>query len=223
VTLRAAVDPSPRGRRLLTRSVQALLVAFVGVGVVRGSTGVVVNALAALGVTFLPALLEREYGLPMDAGLTLWISATVFLHALGVLGVPGVTGNLYAADSPIPFYDGLTHALSASVVAAVGYTVARAVDEHTDAVELPPRFTFVFVLLFVIAFGVFWEVMEFAVGTLAAGVGGDVLTQYGLADTIRDLVFDIVGGVVVATWGTAHLTDVAGAVSRRVGARREEG
>lgn len=223
MTLRTAVDLSPRGRRLLTRSMQALLVAFVGVGVVRGSTGVVVNALVALGVTFLPALLEHEYGLPMDAGLTLWISATVFLHALGVFGVPGVTGNLYAADSPIPFYDGLTHALSASVVAAVGYTVARAVDEHTDAVELPPRFTFVFVLLFVIAFGVLWEVVEFAVGTLAAGVGGDVLTQYGLADTIRDLVFDIVGGVVVATWGTAHLTDVADAVSRRVGVRRDEG
>ena len=201
---------------------QALLLMFVGVGIERGSTGVVVNGLVALGVTFLPAVMEREYDLPMDAGLTLWITTAVFLHAFGVAGVPGLVENFYAESSPIPFYDHVTHALSSSVVAAVGYTVARAIDEHSDAVELPPRFMFVFILLFVVAFGVFWEVIEFAIGGAAETLGsGRVLTQYGLEDTIYDLVFDLVGAVVVATWGTAHLTDVVGALTDRLDGRRK--
>jgi hypothetical protein len=201
---------------------QALLLMFLGIGIERGSTGVVVNGGVALVVTFLPAALERRYDVPLDAGLTLWITSAVFLHALGVVGIPQVTGNLYADGSPLPFYDHVTHALSASVVAAVGYTVTRAIDEHSEAVYLPPRFMFAFILLFVAAFGVFWEVIEFAIGGAAAALGsGSVLTQYGLEDTIYDLIFDLIGAVIVAVWGTAHLTDVVGAVTERLDHRRD--
>jgi hypothetical protein len=115
----------------------------------------------------------------------------------------------------------MTHALSASVVAGVGYTVVRALDIHTVEIRLPPQFTFVFVILFVLAFGVVWEVIEFGVTELSLLTGGSpVLTQYGLADTMLDLCFNTLGGVIVATWGTAHLTDVVGAVVARLDARR---
>ena len=30
-----------------------------------------------------------------------------------------------------------------------------------------------------------------------------------------DLVFDAIGGVIVALWGTAYLTDVVGLINRR--------
>jgi hypothetical protein len=40
--------------------------------------------------------------------------------------------------------------------------------------------------------------------------------QYGLDDTMLDLLFDTLGGVVVAVWGTAHLTDVVGALADRL-------
>jgi hypothetical protein len=106
------------------------------------------------------------------------------------------------------------------VVAAAGYTTVRAIDEHSEEVYLPWQFTFVFVLLFVVAFGVLWEVIEFAVGGVGALLGGgSILTQYGLDDTLLDLVFDIVGGVVVALWGTAYLGDVVGALTRRLDRR----
>jgi uncharacterized membrane protein YjdF len=134
-----------------------------------------------------------------------------------VLGLPGSELNFYAT---LWWYDHVTHALSASVVAGVGYATARAVDEHSEAVFLPPRFMFVFILLFVLAFGVFWEVIEFGLGEAARAVGNRaLLTQYGLEDTMLDLVFDTVGAVIVAVWGTAHLTDVAGYIGRRLGAR----
>jgi uncharacterized membrane protein YjdF len=118
----------------------------------------------------------------------------------------------------------MTHALSASVVAAAGYAVARAVDVHDDRVRLPRQFMFVFILLVTLAFGVFWEVLEFTIGEVAALVGseGAILVQYGLGDTMLDLVFDTVGAIIVAVWGTAHLSDVVGALAERLEARERD-
>jgi hypothetical protein len=215
VRLRDRLGIDARRQRQVVRAMQLSLVGFVFIGFDRGNPGIVVNAGVALAVTYLPAAFERDYDLPMDAGLTLWITSAVFLHALGTVGVPG-TGldNFYQT---LGWWDHLTHTLSSSVVAAAGYATVRAVDEHTDAVRLPPRFTFVFVLLFTLAFGVVWEVLEFVLAEAATLVGGaSVLTQYGLSDTMLDLVFDAVGGLVVAVWGTAYLTDVAGALSARL-------
>lgn len=217
--LRDRIGITKRHQERLSRVMQLSLVGFLFVGLYQGNLGIVVNAGVALAATYLPAVLERDYGIPMDAGLTLWITAAVFLHALGTVGLPGSETSFYRG---LPWWDHLTHALSASVVAGVGYAVARGIDEHTEAVKLPQRFMAVFILLFVLAFGVFWEVIEFAIGGLAAILGGQaVLTQYGLDDTMLDLVFNTIGGVVVAVWGHAHLTDVAGAVSRRLGGSGE--
>ena len=211
--IREYLHVSPRRQQQLSRAMQVILVGLIFIGLDRGNPGIVVNASVGLGVTYLPAILERDYQIPMDAGLTLWISSAAFLHALGTVGLPGSETNFYAG---IWWWDHLTHALSSSVVAAAGYATVRALDEHTDAIYLPPRFMFVFILLFVLAFGVFWEVIEFAVSGVAALTGtGSVLTQYGPDDTLLDLVFDAIGGLIVAIWGTAHLSDVVGAIQTR--------
>ncbi|SFR60917.1 hypothetical protein SAMN04488124_2732 [Halogeometricum limi] len=191
---------------------QVLLGVMVVVGLVTRNGGVFVNASVGFAVTFLPATLERDHGIPMDAGLTLWITSAVFLHALGTIALP-VVGTPYTS---VWWWDHLTHALSASIVAATGYSTARAFDLHSDSVHLPPRFMFVFILTFTLAFGVFWEVIEFLISLTAARLGvGSVLTQYGLGDTMLDLLFDTAGAVVVATWGSPQLTDVVSALTTR--------
>lgn len=190
------------------------LVGILVVGLVQGNTGIVVNAGVGLLVTQLPPLLERDYGIPMDAGLTLWITTAVFLHALGTVVLPGGAGTFYRNTW---WWDHMTHALSASVVAAAGYAGARAVDVHSAEVRLTPAFMFAFILLLTVAFGVFWEVVEFVVGEVAVLLGAEsVLTQYGLGDTMLDLVFNTLGAVVVATWGAAYLADVVDALADRL-------
>jgi hypothetical protein len=199
---------------------QVILVGLVFIGLDRGDVGIIVNGLVALAVTYLPAVLERDYHIPMDAALTLWITTAVFLHALGTVGLPGSEFSFYQS---VWWWDHLTHTLSSSVVAAAGYATVRAIDEHAEEVYLPWQFTFVFILLFVVAFGVLWEVLEFAIGGIGALVGGDaILTQYGLGDTLLDLVFNTIGGFVVAVWGAAYLGDVIGALTRRLGGRTPE-
>jgi hypothetical protein len=211
--LRDRLAMGERWQLRLTRGMQIGLVVLFGLGLVRGNTGILVNTAVAFGVSLLPAVLERDYDIPLNAGLTLWITTAVFLHALGTAGLPGMGVTFYDV---YPLWDDLTHTLSSSIVAAAGYTTARAFDEHSDVVRLPPTFMFAFILIVVLAFGVFWEVIEFAIGEAAARTGSRaVLTQYGLADTMMDLVFDTVGAVIVAIWGTAYLTNVVGALVER--------
>jgi hypothetical protein len=231
--VRERVGLSSRHQRLLVRAMEICLVGMFFIGLDRGNTGIVVNSLVGIAVTRVPALVERDYGIPMDAGLTLWITAAVFLHTLGTVGLPdtivsllrgvgiGVTDGSFYKETW--WWDHMTHALSASVVAAAGYSVARAIDVHDENVSLPPQFMFAFILVVTLAFGVFWEVLEFAIGEAAALLGSQsVLTQYGLGDTLLDLVFDSVGAVIVAVWGTAHLSDVVGALADRFEARETQ-
>jgi len=214
--IRAWLGVSERRQRQLSRVMEVALVGFVFIGLERGSSGIVVNAFVGLLVTQLPALLERDYDITMDPALVLWITSAVFLHALGTVGVPGTGLSFYQS---VWWWDHLTHALSSSIVAGVGYAFVRAVQEHEPDVSFPPVFTFAFLLVVVMAFGVFWEVVEFAIGRLGTVLGSAaVLTQYGLEDSMKDLLFNSLGALIVAVWGTAYLTDVASDLADRMGA-----
>nr|WP_231185060.1 hypothetical protein [Haladaptatus sp. DYF46] len=197
---------SDRQQRRLVRALQVVLVGVLAFGVYRANIGIIVNTAVALALMELPAVLERDYRLPIDAGLTLWIVVPVFLHAIGTVG-------LYHS---IGLWDQLTHTLSSSLVAAAGYTTVRALDIHADSVYLPKTFMVLFILLFTLAFGVLWELLEFGLDGLATTLGtASVLSQYSLENTMLDLVFDSVGGIIVAIWGAAHLSNVSDAVAAR--------
>lgn len=72
-------------------------------------------------------------------------------------------------------------------------------------------------LLVTMALGVFWEVVEFGARALAEASGyGPILFQYGLEDTLLDPVFDAVGAVVVALFGTPALSGMVGKLVRRL-------
>nr|WP_256421256.1 hypothetical protein [Halobellus rarus] len=169
----------------------------LGYGLATLNVSVVVNAVLALGVTYLPAVLRRDWDLRLSPELTLVVTLAVLLHTIGMLG-------LY---EHLWWYDHLTHTLSAAIVAAVGYAATRALDRYSEAVSFPPRFLSAFILLFTLALGVLWEVLEFLARIAASAVGVEaVLVQYGLGDTILDLVFDTVGAILVALFGTRRLS-----------------
>ena len=200
MSLRQRVSVDEVYLRLLVRLLQVTLLGITLLGVVRFNWGLVINAGVSLGVTFLPGILSRDYSVQLNAGVTLWITTAVFLHSVGALGPYEWFG----------WYDSVTHTLSATIVAGAGYASARALAEHDDSLRIPSEFMFVFILVFVLAFGVLWEILEFASGGLASLVGGEaVLAQYGTRDIVLDLVFNTVGALLVATLGTDRLRGVA--------------
>lgn len=214
MSVRERIRLSEYRQQQLTWVMEFVLIGLLFIGFERRSLGISINAAIGLIVLQIPPLLERDYSVSMDPRLTLWITTAVFLHSLGTVGVPGGEG-FYRS---IPGYDHLTHALSASVVAGVGYATIRALDEHWDDVHLPDRFVFVFILMFVLAFGVVWEIIEFTTSAAATAIGGSpVLTQYGLEDTMKDLIFNTIGAAIVAAWGTVYLNDFVTQILDAVG------
>lgn len=205
--LRDQLDAPDRAVRLISRVMQVALVVLLLYGLVGRDLTTIVNSAIALSITFLPAILEHDRRLPLEPGLVFWLTAAVFLHALGSAGLYGLVGP----------WDSLTHTVSASIVAAAGYAVVRAIDLHTDEIYFPSRMLFAFILVFVLAFGVIWELVEFAIDWSAQQFGlTAIVAQHGLDDTIVDLVYDTVGAIVAAIWGSFYLTDLSHRIAHRL-------
>lgn len=198
--VRDRFDVSDVGIRRFSRALQLVLLGLLGYGLVSRDLTTITNAGLALTVTFLPAALERNYRIPIEPELVVWVTAAAFFHTLGSAGLYGALGQ----------WDSLTHAMSASLVAATGYTSVRAIDLHTDEVYLPLKTMFPFILLFVLAVGVVWELAEFALGLAAQRFGVEAaLAQHGVDDTVGDLLFNLVGAIAAATLGATYLSSVS--------------
>jgi uncharacterized membrane protein YjdF len=208
-----AAEPEPTGPsgwgRLAVRGMQAVLLGIVGVALLRRDPTLVVNSVLPLGITVLPALLRHEYDYPTDPLLVLWVTVAATVHAVGALG-PYQT---------VPVYDSVAHVVSGGLVASVGYVLARAVELYTEDVSFQPAFRGVFVLLFVLAVGVAWELFEFASTAFTVVAGEPLLAQFSADDIAKDILADGVGGglVVLALWSEERFRALAGAVSDAVG------
>jgi hypothetical protein len=184
--------------RAVTRLARVGVLGVLVAGVLTRNVGVVVNAVGALAVTYLPGVLKRDLQVPLPSWAAAYVAVAVFLHGVGMI----------ALYDGVWWWDHLTHVLSATVVAGVGYVVVAAFDEHDDSIYLPQPFLGGFVVAFALAAGVVWEVGEEAMRILAITAGFEpVLIVYGIEDTIYDLAFDAVGGVVVAVLGHATLRE----------------
>ena len=195
------VELSETTETRLVRGLQLALVAIAAYGLVTINAGAAVPAIIGLGITFVPALLRREYGYAMDSGLVLWITVAVFLHSVGTLGV----------YEQYQWYDEITHTVSAALIAALGYAAFRALELHSDDVEVPEAFRGVFIVVFVLAFAIAWEVLEFAMG--------DLIPVYGIDDIVTDMIANTVGAVIVAVWGAGPVDGLVGFFRERLRAR----
>lgn len=144
----------------------------------------VVNTAGALAVTLLPAAVEFLLGptVTFTPLLTYWTGVASVLHCLGMLGL---YDRFYV-------WDHITHTVSAALGTAVLYGGFLSVGGLTrpDAAAAT--------LLILVGLGVLWEVVELLFRELGDRFGIEpVLIHYGWRDTAFDLVFDVVGAVLV--------------------------
>ncbi len=173
---------------------QSAILSVLIVAVRRRDVAAAINTFGSLVLTLLPTVLEAVVhtgsgrALVVAPSLVLWLAVAGFLHSLGMLGPYDSTW----------WWDHLTHTVSAALVAALLYAAFLVtVPSPTEYMPWPGGVgTLTVVFTFVI--GVFWELIE-----LVAREIGDwydiepVLVYYGWEDTALDLVFDVVGALVV--------------------------
>jgi hypothetical protein len=180
--------------RLMSRLMQAGMVGVALAGIVTDNLAWVPAAVVSLLVSLIPSLLRRDLNLVLPLELNFWIVLALFLHVVG--GFSGFYDN-------VPGWDHLTHAMSASLIGALGFVVIVSVDKYVESIHLPRQFLGFFIVMFTMAMGVLWEIMEFANDSIAG-----THLQYGLTDTMLDLLFDGFAAFVVGIAGAHYLVHV---------------
>ena len=193
--------------RLGVRAMQTALLGLFLYTLVRMELALAVGVGFALVVTLLPAIVRREYDYSMDPLLALWITLSVFLHVVGSLGPYAWFG----------WYDSVTHTVSSVLIGGIGYVTLRTFEEHSAEIDVPSEFRAVFIVVFVLAAGVLWELLEFGSSELARALGVTrPLKVKGVDDIVADLVFNTLGGLILATFGTDYLRGVVAFARRRL-------
>jgi len=126
----------------------------------------------------------------VDPVVALWLAAAGFLHSLGMLG-------LYERDTTW-WWDHLTHTVSAALFAALLYAGLLVGVAGAPEVALSTEAVAGLTILFTLAMGVFWELVELVAREVGERFDVEpVLVHYGRRDTALDLLFDVVGAVLV--------------------------
>lgn len=166
----------------------AILAVFV-VGVRQRDLGAVFNAIVALAATYLPGAVEYRYDVTFRPWQRTYLSTAMLTHAVGMLG----------PYDDIWWWDHMTHTHSATILGGATFAAS-----HRRGRDPRPR-----VVGVVACAGVLWELAEYGIHVTATRVGLEpVLVSYGKTDTLFDLVFDLVGALLVLVLGDSLLENV---------------
>ncbi|MEM9702096.1 MAG: hypothetical protein AAF907_06600 [Planctomycetota bacterium] len=186
----------PSGYLTLTAAIQVLLLIAIGWFALRGDWPNVALTLLVVGLTLVPALLWRRYGVLIPAEFQFASAAFVFLSLF--LGS--------AADFYYRYWwwDVVLHTSSGFLLGLIGFLFLFLLNE-TDRIPvgMKPGFICFFAVTFAVTLGVLWEIVEFAVDRIWPEVNMQS-NETGVVDTMQDLIVDTLGAVAVALMGYAH-------------------
>jgi len=158
----------------------------------------------ALGmvVMLLPGILQRKAHIAIPSSMV--IAYAVFLFCAVYLG------EVHYFYFRIPHWDTMLHTFSGFALGAIGLSIIGLLNKSKSVpISLSPAFVAIFAFCFAIAIGVVWEIYEFAVDS-AAGLNmqkyalesGELLVgRAAIADTMKDLIVDSLGALVISIVG----------------------
>jgi len=142
-------------------------------------------------LTLTPAMIKRKFEVVLPWELTLLMVTALYIYVAG--NIRGWYEIFY------PIYDKAAHFLTAVLVAILGFVSVVILDKFTE-IKMNRIMIVLFTIIFTVAIGAFWEIDEF----LCDQLFGTAL-QKGLEDTMWDLIFDFIGGCVIALLGNFYL------------------
>lgn len=163
----------------------------VPVSLGRGDFPLAVMAVLAIGVSLLPAVMQHNFRVVLPWELEFLIVLQLLLHTFW-----GVWLRFYDSRS---FWDDLLHLQGTLIVSFLGFLGAYALHMN-GRLRLSGPFLGLFIVIFGNALGAWWEIAEFIVDkTLKKN------TQYGLDNTMMDLIHNLVGSLLAAGLGWLYV------------------
>lgn len=152
-----------------------------------------VNSAYILGIfilTFVPSVVKATYRIyfPIEFDLLIlfFIYATLFL---------GEVGDFY---NKFWWWDLFMHGFSAILLGIFGFVLVFILNEEEKIhLGLKPFFIAFFACSFTISIGVLWEIFEFWMDHTF----GLNMQKTGLDDTMKDLIVDCIGALIISTIG----------------------
>lgn len=174
--------PWTSATRAVELSIKGTILAVFVEALRQRNKNAIVNAVLMFPATYLPDVAERLYDVKFRPWQRVYTEGTMLAHAVGFLG----------PYDDVWWWDHVTHTLSATLLGGVFHVVAHFRGRN------PTRD----VLASIVGGGVLWESLEYTVHWISDRLGVEpVLVYYGPRDTVKDLLFDFLGALLVIVFG----------------------
>lgn len=171
---------------------QFLIAANVLLALSLGEYSQVFTGVIALGLTLVPAVATHRWSITLPWQVNLLIVLSLYLH------IAGESRGLYMLY--YPYYDKIAHLISGITVSVLAFVIVLLLDRFSR-LNLSRWMIVGFVVIAAMAMEGFWEIYEWLFDTF---LGTNL--QHGLDDTMLDMIFVLVGSVIVALAGNRYLT-----------------
>ncbi len=176
---------------VLSWLMKLLLVGLFPLEIMRGAYLFALATLLAIIISFVPSIVQRNYRVVLPFELDLLITLALFLHIF--------LGEWFMFYERLWIWDKVLHVYGSAVVAILAFMTVYTLH-YTKKLRLTIPFVGFFTVIFALAMGAVWEIIEFSVDAVFS-----LTTQKGLQDTMWDLINDLVGGIVVAVIGMIYV------------------
>lgn len=145
----------------------------------------------AIGISLVPAIVERNHRIHLPFEFDFLITLSLFLHTF--------LGEGMRFYERVGVWDNILHFYGTAVVSFLAFMIVYSLH-YTRKIRLTIPFIGFFTVIFALAVGALWEVGEYTVDVLFG-----TYTQDGLTDTMWDIIYDLIGGTVVAAFGMVYV------------------
>lgn len=160
------------------------------------------------------------------------IPRVMFILYIGFLYCAIFLGEVRSFYYLVPHWDTILHTCSGAMLGALGFSMI-AIFNNTERIplNLSPLFIAVFAFGFAMALGAVWEIYEFSADALfgtnmqkfALDDGTPLIGQAALKDTMKDIIVDALGALVMSIVGYISLKYKKGWIEKlmiRIGHRK---
>ena len=145
-----------------------------------------------LFLTLVPAIATRKWSITLPWQVNLLIAFLLYLHVAGE--IQGYYLIYY------PYYDKIAHLIAGITVSILAFAIVLLLDRFSR-LNLSRWMIVGFIIIAAMAMEGFWEIYEWLFDTF---LGTNL--QHGLDDTMLDMIFVLIGSIIVALAGNRHLS-----------------